>query len=306
MGSSSFCLPVLKELSASKNDILRVYTQPPRPAGRGNKLLHVPVASYAKELGLDLRQPENFHTLTEVDILKELNPDLIIVLSYGLILPIEVLKIPRIAPLNIHASILPMWRGAAPIQRAIINGDSNTGLSLMKMEEGLDTGPIYEIVKEPIFCTDTYTSVSSRLSILASKFLLNFIEKEENFLSPRAQEKLGASYADKISKSETQISWSRPAFQIDNLVRGLADKPGAWTTINEERVKLLLSRVAKPESDKVANTPGQVLKILDLGIEVACGKGSIIINILQRPGKKALRFDELLKGFKIFPGQIWG
>ncbi len=305
MGSSSFCLPTLEELSFSNNDILSVYTQPPRKAGRGNKVLEVPVADLARKLGLDLRQPENFQREFEIDKLKALNPDVIVVVAYGLILPREVLTIPRIAPINIHASILPRWRGAAPLQRAIMNGDSTTGLSIMHMDHGLDTGPIYDVMVEPIHNTDTYTSLSIRLSKLAPEFLLNFLENKDNFSSPRIQKTDGILYAEKIKKSDTKIDWSKTAEEIDCHIRGLASKPGAWTSIEKERVKVFSSKVSNNFQSKTDVIPGTVSEILENGIEIICGKGRLIIDHLQRPGKKSLVFDELMRGFSIFPGQIW-
>ena len=275
MGSSSFCLPILEELSYSNNDILSVYTQPPRKAGRGNKVLEVPVADLARKLGLELRQPENFKEESEVHRLKALNPDVIVVVAYGLILPKEVLSIPRIAPINIHASILPRWRGAAPLQRAIMNGDSTTGLSIMHMDHGLDTGPIYDVMVEPILDTDTYTSLSIRLSKLASGFLLDFLEGKDNFPSPKIQNPEGVLYAEKIKKSDTKIDWSKTAEEIDCHIRGLASKPGAWTSIDKERVKILSSKVSDNFQSKIDVIPGTVLEILEDGIEIICGQGAI-------------------------------
>ena len=305
MGSSSFCLPILEGLFESENDILAVYTQPPKPAGRGKKFLEVPVALLAKKLDLELRQPINFKEKFEIDELKALNPDVIVVVAYGLILPKEVLKVPQIAPINIHASILPNWRGAAPMQRAIINGERSTGLSIMQMDQGLDTGPIYDVLFEPIFDTDTYSILSDRLSKLASNFLLNFLDSKINGTIPIDQKTEGISYAEKISKSETRIDWSRSAKEIDYHIRGLADTPGAWTSINQERVKILLSKVSKSTENEKKFVPGTVLEVMEAGIRIICGDGQLFIKKLQRPGKTPLMFNEFVRGYKVYSGQTW-
>ena len=304
MGSSSFCIPILDELTYSQHKIVAVYTQPPRQAGRGKKVVEVPVALFAKQKLLKLFQPANFSDPVEIIKLKNLKPDIILVVAYGLILPREILEIPKIAAVNVHASILPRWRGAAPIQRALINGDKSTGITIMKMEEGLDTGPIYQAVIEPILTTDTFIQLSEKLSRLAGNLLLKFLENSENLPVPLAQNEMGISYAKKISKSETRIIWSKPASEIDFLIRGLSGSLGAWTTIKGERIKILSSSLAKIKKTKVEESAGTILDISVGGIEIACGEGSVVIDQLQRPGKNPLRSSELIKGFKIVRGEV--
>ena len=304
MGSSSFCIPILDGLISSSHKIVAVYTQPPKHAGRGKKIVEVPVASYAKKKSLKIYQPENFGDPLEITKLSNLKPDIILVVAYGLILPREVLKIPKIAAINVHASILPRWRGAAPIQRALMGGDKSTGITLMKMEEGLDTGPIYETAAEPILNTDTFLRLSEKLSRLAEVLVLKFLENSKNLPVPSAQNKNGISYAKKISKAETRIIWSKSASEIDFLIRGLSGTLGAWTNIKGERVKILSSSLGQTKMAKVEDRAGTILGISDKGIEIACGEGFVVVDQLQRSGKNSLRFSELIKGFKIVRGEF--
>lgn len=303
MGSSSFCIPILKALLKTNIDIRRVYTQPPKLAGRGKKLFEVPVSSFAKEIGLEVCQPESFLLPSEVENLRAMQPDIILVVAYGLLLPKKVLEVPKLAAINLHASILPKWRGAAPIQRSIIAGDKYSGLSIMKMEEQLDSGPIYEVLKEKILHNDTYSSLSNRLSELGSEFLINFLKTVE-ISAPRAQDVTGVTYAGKILKCETKINWYEPAQKIDCKIRGLSERPGAWTNINGERIKILSSALVEGTKKREAISPGTVTHIGDAGIEVVCGTGKILIERLQRPGKIPLHSSDFLRGFRIHPNQI--
>ena len=203
-----------------------------------------------------------FYCRSEIENLRAMQPDIILVVAYGLLLPKKVLEVPKLAAINLHASILPKWRGAAPIQRSIIAGDKYSGLSIMKMEEQLDSGPIYEVLKEKILHNDTYSSLSNRLSELGGEFLVNFLKTVE-ISSPRAQDVKGVTYTGKILKSETKINWYEPAQEIDCKNPGLSERPGAWTNINGERIKILSSALVEGKK-KEKRYPQELLPILEM------------------------------------------
>lgn len=288
MGTPEFAVPALNALVQNKHEILSVYTQPPRPAGRGKKHKISSVHKCADNLDLLVKSPPRLNTKEIVNEISEVNPDLIVVVAYGQILPEEILKIPRFGCLNIHASLLPRWRGAAPIHRAIMSGDKHTGVSIMNMDLGLDTGPIIKKEIVPILSNDTTSSLSEKLANIGSEILIEVIA---NFTGENIkQSESGITYANKIQKSETKIDWSLTAEEIDYFIRGLSHTPGAWTIHNGTRLKLLLS--------EIINDQGPVGQITQEGV-VFCGENAIRILNIQRPGKLMQDWSSFIRGYKI-------
>ena len=293
MGTPNFSVPALKALAQSNHQICAVYSQPPRPAGRGKKLRLSDVHKEALDLGLTVHNPTSFKSNKDRTIFRKLKADIAIVVAYGLILPNQILSAPKFGCLNIHASLLPRWRGAAPIQRAIMEGDDETGVCIMKMEEGLDTGPILSSRKIQIKENDNAKILSERLSLVGSKLIVEVLDALSEFKA-YSQSAAGVTYARKIEKSETKIDWSLPAKTINRKIRALSPFPGAWTEINGERIKLLASKVINKE-----NEPGM---ILDKGFSIACGQKAVEITEAQRPGKSAQKSDVFLRGFRLQKG----
>ena len=293
MGTPKFSVPALKALDQSKHQICAVYSQPPRPSGRGKKLNFSDVHKEALDLGLTVHTPRNFKSEKDQKIFRELKADIAIVVAYGLILPSQILSSPKFGCVNIHASLLPRWRGAAPIQRAIMEGDDETGICIMKMDNGLDTGPVLSSRKIQIKENDTAKILSERLSLLGSNLIVEVLDKLPDY-KVQMQSTHGITYASKIHKSESKIDWSLPAQTIDRKIRALSPFPGAWTEINGERVKLLASKVVDEEHEA-----GMVL---DTGFSIACGQKAIEITEAQRPGKSAQKSDVFLRGFRLQKG----
>ena len=293
MGTPNFSVPTLKALAQSNHQICAVYSQPPRPAGRGKKLRLSDVHKEALDLGLTVHNPMSFKSNKDRTIFRKLKADIAIVVAYGLILPNQILSAPKFGCLNIHASLLPRWRGAAPIQRAIMEGDDETGVCIMKMEEGLDTGPVLSSRKIQIKENDNAKILSERLSLVGSKLIVEVLDALSEFKA-YSQSAAGVTYARKIEKSETKIDWSLPAKTINRKIRALSPFPGAWTEINGERIKLLASKVINKE-----NEPGM---ILDKGFSIACGQKAVEITEAQRPGKSAQKSDVFLRGFRLQKG----
>jgi len=293
MGTPDFSVPVLDALVEAGHDIAAVYTQPPRPAGRGKKERPSPVHARAQALGLTVRHPPNFRDPAEIDAFAALEADVAVVVAYGLILPQPVLDAPRKGCLNIHASLLPRWRGAAPIQRAIMAGDARTGICIMQMEAGLDTGPVLLRRETEIRPDDTAGSLHDRLSEMGATAIVEALASLDS-LTPTPQPAEGVTYAAKIDKAEARIDWSRPAIEVDRQIRGLSPFPGAWCEQDGTRLKLLLSRVAEGNG-----APGTVL---DDSLTVACGKGAVQLLRLQRAGRGAMETAEFLRGTPLKAG----
>ena len=294
MGTPNFSVPALQALNESSHQICAVYSQPPRPAGRGKKLKVSEVHREALDMGLTVHHPENFKSEKDQTIFRNLNADVAVVVAYGLLLPKPILSSPKLGCVNIHASLLPRWRGAAPIQRAIMEGDDETGICIMKMDEGLDTGPVLSSRKIQITENDTAKILSERLSLLGSNLIVEVLDKLSDY-KVQNQSTVGITYASKIHKSEAKIDWSLPAQTIDRQIRALSPFPGAWTEINGERVKLLASKVVDEEHEA-----GMVL---DTGFSIACGQKAIEITEAQRPGKSAQKSDVFLRGFRLQKGR---
>lgn len=287
MGTPDFSVPALQTLVDAGHDVVAVYCQPPRPAGRGKKARPTPVHLRAEALGLPVRYPTSLKNAQAQAEFAALQADVAVVVAYGLILPQPILDAPRHGCLNIHASLLPRWRGAAPIHRAIMAGDAETGICIMRMDAGLDTGPVLMRQATPIGPTETTAELHDRLSELGARMIADALDKID-VLVAQDQPDEGANYAAKIDKAEAKIDWSRPAKAIDRQIRGLSPFPGAWTEINGERVKLLASQL-----DDGAGPPGQVL---DDGLLIACGAGAVRITRLQRAGKGPQEAEAFLRG----------
>ena len=303
MGTPDFAVPSLAELIASGHEIVAVYTQPPRPRGRGQKLTPSPVHAFAETMGLPVFTPASMKSPEAIETLRSLEVDAACVVAYGQILKREVLDAPRLGCFNLHGSLLPRWRGAAPIQRAIMAGDRQTGVQIMRMSEGLDEGPILLSEVMDIRPDDTAATLSERMSHTGASLwprALAAIERGAVEGTPQAGE---PTYARKITPAEARIDWTRPAAEIDCHIRGLSPFPGAWFEApgpeGPARIKALMSRVSGPGEGE----PGEVL---DGGLRVACGEGVVRLLTVQRPGKAAQPADELLRGFAIPAGTVLG
>ena len=290
MGSPDFSVPVLDALVEAGHEIACVYCQPPRPAGRGKKDRPTPVQARAEALGLEVRHPVNLKEPSEQAAFAALGADVAVVVAYGLILPQAVLDAPARGCLNIHASLLPRWRGAAPIHRAIMAGDASTGICIMQMEAGLDTGPVLMRRAVDIGAEDTTGELHDRLSNLGAGAIIAALAQLDD-LTPELQSGEGVSYAAKIAKGETRVDWSWTAAEVDRHIRGLSPFPGAWTEIAGQRVKLLASGLGQG-----CGAPGQVL---DDRLSVACGRGAVRLLRLQRAGKAAQDAEEFLRGMPL-------
>lgn len=293
MGTPDFSVPVLDALVEAGHEIAAVYCQPPRPAGRGKKDRPTPVHARASALGLEVRHPVSLKGAKEQAEFAALNADIAVVVAYGLILPQAILDAPEHGCLNIHASLLPRWRGAAPIHRAIMAGDAETGICIMQMEAGLDTGPVLLREATAIGAEETTAQLHDRLSKMGSGLIVEALNRLPE-LTPEAQPEEGVTYAEKIDKGEAQIDWSRPAAEVDRKIRGLSPFPGSWCEIEGQRVKLLASRLAEGQG-----APGEVL---DDALTVACGAGAVQLLRLQRAGKSAQDLDVFLRGFPVQRG----
>ena len=289
MGTPDFSVPILDALVDAGHEIAAVYCQPPRPAGRGKKDRPTPVHARADALELPVYHPVSLRTPEAQADFAAHQAEVAVVVAYGLILPQAVLDAPEKGCLNIHASLLPRWRGAAPIHRAIMAGDAQTGVCIMQMEAGLDTGPVLSRHETPIAAGETTGALHDRLSGIGAQAIVSALAQLDD-LTPTPQPEDGVTYAHKIDKAEAEIDWSKTATEIDRQIRGLSPFPGAWTMADGVRVKLLESRVADEACDTAQ--AGQVLG----GFTVACGEGAVQIGRAQRAGKSAQDVDEFLRG----------
>jgi len=289
MGSPDFAVPALDALVEAGHEIAAVYAQPPRPAGRGKKDRPTAVHARADALGLEVHTPKSLRDETAQTAFSDLNLDAAIVAAYGLILPKQILQAPKFGCLNIHPSLLPRWRGAAPIQRAVMAGDARTGVCIMQMEEGLDTGPVLKQMETAIGKSETAASLHDRLAVEGARLLVEAV-MQLSTLDAVPQSEDGVTYASKIDKAEARIDWTRSAAALDAHIRGLSPFPGAWFGIGEDRIKLLLAELA---SDTGA--PGVILN----ENTVACGEGALRVKRLQRAGKPAMDAEDFLRGFSL-------
>ena len=294
MGSPGFAVPTLNALVAAGHEVVAVYTQPPRTAGRGKAERPTAVAVRAGELEIEVRSPKTLKGADEQAAFAALGADVGVVAAYGLILPQAVLDAPAHGCLNVHGSLLPRWRGAAPVQRAIMAGDAVTGITIMAMETGLDTGPML-LTREIAIGDKNAAQVTEELAILGAEMMTGVIGNLELY-PPIVQPDQGVTYATKISKGEARIEWARPAGDLARQVQGLAPFPGAWFEVAGERVKLLAVKA-------VAGTgaPGEVI---DEALTVACGNGALRTALLQRAGKSPMAVADFLRGFPVACGTV--
>jgi methionyl-tRNA formyltransferase len=295
MGTPDFAVPTLVELAARGHEIAAVYTRAPKPAGRGMDVQHTPVEQEARRLALAVHTPRSLKDEEAQAAFRAHNADTAVVVAYGLILPKSVLEAPRLGCFNIHASLLPRWRGAAPINRAIMAGDTESGITIMKMDEGLDTGAIAMAERMPIGADITAGDLHDVLSRLGADLMLRALAAaERGSLTLTLQPDKGVTYAEKISKNETRIDWSKPWKQVHDHIRGLSPFPGAWFEIDGARIKAL--RSTKGEGSGAAGTA------LDDKFTIACGTGAVRLTQVQRAGKEPMSADELLRGTPVKSG----
>ena len=298
-GTPEFAARALAALDAAGHDIVLVLTQPDRPAGRGLKLAPSAVKTLAQQRGFDLFQPASLKDAQTQQRLRALGADLMVVAAYGLILPEPVLGLTRLGAINIHASLLPRWRGAAPIQRAILAGDARTGISIMQMDRGLDTGPILAAESLAIEAEDTGASLHAKLADMGARLIVDALARLElGQLQARPQPDAGAVYAAKITKAEAEIDWRAPAGEIERKVRAFDPLPGAAASIRNTGLKIWRARLARAEG-----APGTILECSPAGILVACGSGALQVQELQRAGGKRLQAAQFLAGFALAPGE---
>jgi methionyl-tRNA formyltransferase len=303
MGTPDFAVPALRALIEAGHEVAAVYTQPPRAGGRGLRSRKTPVHVAAEQAGLPVLTPESLKAAAEQERFRALDADAAIVVAYGLVLPKQVLEAARHGAFNIHASLLPRWRGAAPIERAIMAGDGETGVSIMRLDDGLDTGPVCLSRSVPIDRDMTAGELHDALASLGARLMVEALAAlERGRLACAPQPDDGATYAKKIDPSETRIDWSRPAPEVHDRIRALSPHPGAWfeMTLNgkTERIRALRSSVAE-----VSGTSGTVL---DDHLTIACGDGAVRLAKVQRAGKRAMSAQDFLRGVKLAPGTVVG
>jgi methionyl-tRNA formyltransferase len=305
MGTPEFAIPTLNSLVNKGHRVLSVVTQPDRPKGRGRKMMSSPVKRFATEHNIETLQPERVSDVGFCNLIKKKDPDLIIVIAFGQILNKDLLTIPKWGAINIHASLLPKYRGAAPIQRAILNNESRTGLTVMRMDEGLDTGPILYQKEVPIHKDETAGQLHDRLAQIAGDQMIGFLNRmAEEPIEERLQDHSCATYAPKIEKGISSIDWQQDAVKISALVRALDPRPGAYTIIQGKKIKIFSTGVL--DEDRFDTIPGRVLRDSDEGLFVETGKGLIKIRGMQYPGKKRLSSSDFLRGFPLPEGTILG
>lgn len=299
MGSPAFAVPALQALHAAGHEIVCVYSQPPRPQGRGHKLAKTAVHEAAEQLGLDVRTPASLKPAEEVEAFQALHADVAIVAAYGLILRKNILEAPKHGCINIHGSILPRWRGAAPVQRAIQMGDAETGVTIMQMDVGLDTGPMLSLKTFPIQADDNTQTVMDRMADLGAAMIVQTLyDLQTTGLQPQPQPDEGVEYAHKISKAESIVDWSKSAIEIERTLRAFTPWPGLWTAINGERVRLAQVRV-------VSGAPGQAPgTVMAEPLTIACGEGALQIEKIQRAGRGVQTIAEFRNGFAISVGMV--
>ena len=304
MGTPEFALPTLRKIYNSSHSIISVVTQPDRPKGRGQIKVASPIKNFAIENNIPLLQPENVNAENFIQFLLEKRPDYIIVVAFGQILHEALLKVPKQFCINLHSSLLPKYRGAAPINRAIINGDTRSGVTTMIMDKGMDTGDILLIRETPIEKDDDAKSLHDKLAEQGGKLVLETLTLlEKNNLLPIPQDADLASYAPKLKKEESLIDWKIPANNILNKIRGLTPWPGTHTLFNGKRLCILKSEVVKGEP---SDRPSYIERITDSGIEVGAGENRLKITELKPEGKKAMPVKSFLSGYKINPGDKLG
>jgi methionyl-tRNA formyltransferase len=292
MGTPEFSVAALQALIEAGHEIACVYSQPPRPAGRGYALKPSPVHALANARGIEVRTPVSLKSAEEQNRFAALNAEAAVVVAYGLLLPKPILDAPRFGCFNIHASLLPRWRGAAPIQRAIMAGDTETGVTIMKMDVGLDTGPMLLTKSLAITPETTYSTLHDQLMAVGSTAIVEALKEPD--ASGQPQPEAGVTYAHKINKTEAHIDFSKPADSVRNHIHGLSPFPGAWCMINGTRIKILRARVTSG-----AGEPGT---FINNQLSIACGEGALELLELQREGKGAMQAQDFIRGYPISTG----
>lgn len=301
MGTPDFAVPALEALIAAGHDIVAVYTRPPSAAGRGQRKRLSPVHRVAEDHGIEVHTPKGLKSREAATAWRDLDLDAAVVVAYGLILPKAFLEAPKLGCLNIHASLLPRWRGAAPIQRAILAGDPETGVTIMQMAEGLDAGPILMQRRTPITSETTAGDLHDRLAVMGAEAITECLPAlADGDIVPRPQPADGITYAPKIDKTETRIDWARPAAEIDCLVRAMAPAPGAWFLLNDTRIKV---RRGAPVLMARYAAPGTVIDCTD-EFTIACGEGAYRLIEVQREGRAPMLSDAFLRGVALSPGEV--
>jgi methionyl-tRNA formyltransferase len=299
MGTAAFAVPSLRALAAGRHQVVAVYSQPARAAGRGLKARPSPVHTAALELGLLVHTPETLKAAAERELLAGFRADLAVVAAYGLILPKSILDVPRLGCINLHASLLPRWRGAAPIQRALLAGDAETGVTIIQMEPSLDTGPILAMERVPITPETTAASLHDTLADLAARMVGPTIDQlASGGITPYPQPEQGVTYAPKIDKAEACLDWSRPAAFLERQLRALNPWPGCWTEFEGERLLVL-------EGELTAGA-GAAGEVLDDRMTIACGEGALRLTRAQRAGGRPMSADAFLRGFRLPVGARLG
>ena len=306
MGSPQFAVPTL-EMLARAYAILAVFAQPDRPAGRGQQLTSVPVQQWAIARGVPVHQPSSFRKEPQaIDALRELKPEVIVVAAYGLILPQAVLDVPPFGCLNVHGSILPRHRGAAPITSAILAGDAETGITIMKMDAGLDTGPMLSVTREAIRPDDTTASLSERLAHIGAQLMADTLPKYlRGEIMPQPQPEAGATYSPKIDKSDAQIDWRKPAIAIERMLRAYTPWPGTQTLWNGQIVKVLKAAI-RDQRPGIGDQAGLVVRLDDGSIGVVTGEGVLALKEIQLAGRKAMKAEDFVRGQPKFIGAVLG
>jgi len=296
MGTPDFAVPILRALLDAGHAVVAVYTQPPRPAGRGHREQPSPVHRAAEAAGIPVHAPAKLDA-AEQEKFRALALDAAVVAAYGLILPKAVLEAPRLGCLNVHASLLPRWRGAAPIQRAILAGDKETGVTIMQMDEGLDTGPMLLAERVAIGPETTAAMLHDELAMLGARLIVHALAgRAEGTLRPRPQPAEGITYARKLGRDEGRLEWSKPAAELERAVRALNPVPGVWFRHDGERIKVRAAAVAESGA---GTPPGTVL---DAALTIACGSGALRLTRLQRAGRAAVEAEAFLRGYALPAG----
>ena len=293
MGTAPFAVPSLKKIVSSKNHLVSVYTSPAKKANRGMKLSISPVAEFAEAKNIEISSPPSISTSEELKKLQEMNLDMIIVVAYGMILPEEVINLPKLGCFNVHASLLPRWRGAAPIQRAMIEGDQTTGVTIMKMDKGLDTGDI-GLQKEIKIEQQNYSELEKELANEGAELLINFIDRLDGSIQFAKQNDTQACYAKKIQKQEALIDWTENAEKINRRINAYNPSPCAWFSLNNKRIKILKA--------EVIHEKGEAGKIMNEEFLIGCGINSIRPLLLRVEGKQDCTINDFLLGHKIEVG----
>ena len=302
MGTPDFAVPALKALFKNDYDVLMVVTQPDRPKGRGRKIIPPPVKKAAQRIGYEVIQPVSLKNNDFLDNISELNPDMLVVVAYGHILSKNILAIPKIGAINLHASLLPKYRGPAPIQWAIINQEKETGVTTMLIDEGMDTGSILLSAKEKITAVDTSATLHDRLAVLGAELIIKTLKSlENNDFKPIAQDHAKATYAPFLKKGDGRIVWGKSAEQIACFIRGVTPWPGAFTFCDNKRLKIFS---AEPVSGKVNEAPGTVIKAFPDELRIATGKGALSVIEIQGDSGKRLLIKDFLMGNQMPTGTV--